>query len=702
MTGVSPSTCLNTAWSGLPTGRSDPDQRAWRSFRPGITEMDPSAPGGPNNGHALTKGKALSNAMRSGKRLLAGFAATAVGVAMLTVVSAPAANAAVVASAATYQASTTYAANTNEGICAVTPALITPGSDDTVVDMVSTGTMTITGADDTLAADDSIWITVGGPMYIQSFGQGGAGLENKGTLSGDQRTLSAGGGNGSTDDTVPATVTLKPNGTGQATITWSMGATQATASYVGNITVNIGTSCVNGTLDVTSSYIQVMGPTDDTVTGATTSNIDNPAGLTRPNASLGWVGVNLRNAYGQVLNPTGTITASATNNAILSWTGTPNALSTSSASTTSGSANLLRVAQGSLNKNVAVTTTITLSFNGVSFATETIKFTGDAASITVSNLAVKPRSSTVSDDDTAFYYAIKDAAGNQLSEWGTGSSASAVRPAAVTSTLTEQITAVAGTTSPSSTTLAAGNWTCAATTGSSQVKVYVVTNAGTLLVSDAFTAACAGGVYTWTSSLDKAAYKVGEIATLTVEAKDSTGAAVNDFVTTGTGATAVGLNMSIIGASANDISLEEFSGGKATFQFQVTPLAVGQKEVKTNMVVSLPAYVATAGGSKAIPYEVTDGSVSTKTILIVGERGTVSGKPGILVDGTATGFDAGATVKPFVRFPGQSSYTEGSARPVISAVGDFEWQRKTGKKTYVYFTSDSGDVQSNRVIIPAK
>jgi hypothetical protein len=35
----------------------------------------------------------------------------------------------------------------------------------------------------------------------------------------------------------------------------------------------------------------------------------------------------------------------------------------------------------------------------------------------------------------------------------------------------------------------------------------------------------------------------------------------------------------------------------------------------------------------------------------------------------------------------------------VSDDGTFTWQRRTGKKTYVYFRAD-GDVRSNRVIIP--
>ncbi len=60
-------------------------------------------------------------------------------------------------------------------------------------------------------------------------------------------------------------------------------------------------------------------------------------------------------------------------------------------------------------------------------------------------------------------------------------------------------------------------------------------------------------------------------------------------------------------------------------------------------------------------------------------RATVSGKPGIQVDGLTTGIDNGKTAFPYFRFPGETSYTEGSARPAITD-NAFMWQRKTGKE----------------------
>jgi hypothetical protein len=107
-----------------------------------------------------------------------------------------------------------------------------------------------------------------------------------------------------------------------------------------------------------------------------------------------------------------------------------------------------------------------------------------------------------------------------------------------------------------------------------------------------------------------------------------------------------------------------------------------------------PAPVTSAAAS------VTVADISARSITITGTRTTVSGKPGIEVDGVTVGFENGKTVVPYFRFPGETSYTEGSARPVITD-GAFMWQRKTGKKFYAYVTSDDGAVQSNRVIIPA-
>jgi hypothetical protein len=52
-----------------------------------------------------------------------------------------------------------------------------------------------------------------------------------------------------------------------------------------------------------------------------------------------------------------------------------------------------------------------------------------------------------------------------------------------------------------------------------------------------------------------------------------------------------------------------------------------------------------------------------------------------------------------VRFPGQTSYAEGSARVPVDASGAFTWQRKTGKVIYIYVQTEDASLRSNRVII---
>ena len=118
-----------------------------------------------------------------------------------------------------------------------------------------------------------------------------------------------------------------------------------------------------------------------------------------------------------------------------------------------------------------------------------------------------------------------------------------------------------------------------------------------------------------------------------------------------------------------------------------------------NWNAAAPGYVPPPGAPApklTAKVDVTIEPTVDATISIIGER---DGRM-VMVDGETTGLNAGATVTPFFRFPGQTSYTAGSGVRTIDADGNFQWQRKTGKKIYVYF--ESGTVKSNRVIIDAR
>ena len=86
-------------------------------------------------------------------------------------------------------------------------------------------------------------------------------------------------------------------------------------------------------------------------------------------------------------------------------------------------------------------------------------------------------------------------------------------------------------------------------------------------------------------------------------------------------------------------------------------------------------------------------------ITITGTRGDVRGKPGVVVTGATTGLGVGAILRPWTRFPGQSSYTQGATSILVDAEGAFTWERRTGKTIDVVIGSADGSVESNRLIV---
>jgi hypothetical protein len=116
---------------------------------------------------------------------------------------------------------------------------------------------------------------------------------------------------------------------------------------------------------------------------------------------------------------------------------------------------------------------------------------------------------------------------------------------------------------------------------------------GTRVTSDAIPVSCAGGANEYTASLDKASYVPGDIATLSISAKDSSTSkrAVSDDTTVGGGTTASGpqisgSNMTAVTAPSNG---DTFSSGVKTYKF-----VVGSTTGSYNMVVDLPSINATS------------------------------------------------------------------------------------------------------------
>jgi hypothetical protein len=125
---------------------------------------------------------------------------------------------------------------------------------------------------------------------------------------------------------------------------------------------------------------------------------------------------------------------------------------------------------------------------------------------------------------------LKDTAGNIVLPASTDTFA--IDSATVTTTVTGGGSTYSATTNPFATSTTStsqasktvGTFTCGASAGSSSIKmVHTSAATGTKVTSPAFTARCGDDPSSFTASWDKATYTSGDVATLTLEFKDSKG-----------------------------------------------------------------------------------------------------------------------------------------------------------------------------------
>lgn len=145
-----------------------------------------------------------------------------------------------------------------------------------------------------------------------------------------------------------------------------------------------------------------------------------------------------------------------------------------------------------------------------------------------------------------------------------------------------------------------------------------------------------------------------------------------------------------------------FFGGATTRTITTNSVLGTEKVAVIASQIAGTGAVTASYGDATQTLEFTVASSQPQSIVITGERGSISGKSGIRVEGQAIGFRPGSKVIPWIRFPGETSFTAGSARPGINADGSVTWERKTGKRTAVYVTSEDGAVRSNTVVIAAQ
>jgi len=533
------------------------------------------------------------------RKRIAVVAVSALTAGLFSVVSTPVANAAEqdnISRADIYVAEP--AANTSAlsvGQCAIdASARLNAAKDVNVNPIVSTGTVLAVGAViqfDT-ATNGTGNLTVTGPATLSL----GTNANNTATISTDAKSVGF-------SEIAANVARLTVTGAGDIVVTASTGATIGAGTAVKTFGITGVTSCANSdtvsvansSLTIQSALDQNKGTTgDDTLTGAEKSY-----GVEQ------YIAVVLANAYKGNLSTNVLLTAEATNGALVGIDATP-ATSTAFLSTTAQAAGNVdvRVAQDKVKApGAAVTTTVTVKANGVTIGSKTLTLLGAPARIVVdqADVTIGQSGSTGS-----FKYTVVDNAGNGLlTNVGlTPAFGSITAAAAGWEAATDSVVTSATATTPDITTTSTkgtGTFACvAAGTGTSgTVDIYVggAFRQGVGLVkSNVFKATCGNNaIRSWTASMDKAVYSPGEIATLTLAAKDANGGVVAD--TTQVGANSVNISvpgMTIIGAAIT--SADVFTAGVKTYKFRVDQAEgsfVGQAQVTTDNVTSAEKTVKT-------------------------------------------------------------------------------------------------------------
>jgi len=490
---------------------------------------------------------------------------------------------------------TSVAANAATSVDAITGtycAWYDTNGDITATDANVTSMVVPVGGSFTVSLDDTAAnrVTVAAPGLITAV-----------TASDDSdptaNSVDADGLGATLGDTDTDTVTIKGNAVGSFKIKTATVA--APGTIVDEISVTVVASCDSTTWSATKSG-WAFNTAAKTVLADLQGEVDSV--YTYVDGDTLYLSVRGMNSYNAAL-PTGTWIVSATGGAVvgISATSSPAVGVTSVASLNTDGTNAdggdagadtdpgVYIAVEQATSGTALNTTVSLSYNGVTVLSKPILFTGDIAKITVSGVDVENLTGSL----TGVYDATaQDAAGNYIAWALTGDS----------SKYDSIVTSVTGgtTLADSSGTLAASAWTCNSKSGKTTVRLQATTNAGTTIYSNEFVAACGGAAYTYAASLDKASYVPGDIATLTITAKDASGFAPFKGETVDAAGTAA-TNANILGSqmtpTAQPLMADTFdANGVKKYTF-----SVGSTEGSYNMAVNL-GY--TGNDAISVPYTI--------------------------------------------------------------------------------------------------
>ena len=529
------------------------------------------------------------------KQRIALVAVTALTAGVLSVVSAPASNAAV-----------TFIAQTSNGIAPV----VTLGSTksvgvlaiDSTTPLAGTGVMLSTGAFAlTSTADGAGYqaVKVTGGVITQAAAETTA---TAWTLNSTSTYIYG------TGDDKDLAVIITPTAAAGSTMVVQAYTNAAASTVSGALlaqwTITIASSSVAGVMALANSTVAFTAADGD----AATADVANANKATTGNGLF--LNIQLKDAYGAALTSTaGALVATVSSGATIAVSANNGAVSTAGTGTTAVSS----AAPGDLNLLVKETTagtgwsgSVTVTYNGTTIATKTGTISGAASKITITPVLVGKNNGAAT--AASLEYQVQDAAGNNV-----------VLPFAnlVFSSSSNAAVVTTGAGSVVNTTSAAGNatFTCASSaTGTSDLVLQTTLSNGTVVKSNSATVKCGGAAASYTASFDKAVYSQGDIAKLTIAFKDSKGVPSNsiDAVSAGTNQVITANQTDRVTAHAAAATVDVNGNLVYTFTIGTSSGAIAGKY---QAIVSFPT-VAT-GTTQTVAYEVTSpsGVVSNADVL---------------------------------------------------------------------------------------
>jgi len=389
-------------------------------------------------------------------------------------------------------------------------------------------------------------------------------------------------------------------------------------TLIGAVTVSVVASSAGGTVVPSNSTCVT-----DIETGTLTTTADST--VTASNGKAWYIKYALRDAYLSNMD-SGNLVATATNGALISiGSGTAQAAGTTSTAVQYGTGALstaysaIRVDQPTAG--APLTTTVTLTFNGVTVCTKTVTIRGASDKIIVSKVGTADVNNTAApanwlNDGTQtarnghFYILLTDSAGNIATP--TASTEFSPSAASLTTTVTNiAVASGAIATSVSSTSphaYSTGTFSCGPTAGTSKVTLNHTSAATGKIISTSFDARCADAPSTYTASLDKASYRQGEIGTMTLKFLDSKGNAANSVDPVG--ASQIILPMLTLVSATGAATAITDAKGEIVYTFTVGT-TTGMTAGTYTGIVDFTALTAVAATKATPTYTLTTGGDTT-------------------------------------------------------------------------------------------